>query len=138
MADLDRKRGGQRERRQVPAKLAKVAERSVRRADGALAAGVDRAQLARGLRFINAKCDSMAAKARALVDDFLDVGRFVLKEFFGDDPRLARDKSPRTPTYDALASHPDLRMSPQNLWKATTLACLERAPGGAAIRELTP
>ena len=89
--------------------------------------------------FINDHTNRMA-------DSPLEIGRYLLRTFFNDDPGLALNHSPsKTLSLHDLADHPDISLSYQSLQRFTRLASLEKkyfdgegtaSPSGSTLIQL--
>ncbi len=70
--------------------------------------------------FINGRMDSVSGS-------IIEIGQYLIKNFFGDDPARARDRgSRRGRSLRKLAEHPDISLSYSALCRAVAVAVQER------------
>lgn len=70
--------------------------------------------------FINARLDQATVS-------FVEIGEFLLKHFFGNDPAKASDRGPRKGvSLRKLAEHPDVTLTYSSLSRAVAVAVQER------------
>jgi hypothetical protein len=115
------------------------------RSRGASSAGTaerpaDEQRIRRAIVFINRHARAIREQARGIHGDLLAIGKYLLKEFFGDDPRQVRDRSKlKTNSFRDFAGRREVEMSYTSLWRAVQLAVDERQPGGSGVpAELSP
>jgi hypothetical protein len=86
----------------------------------------------RAVAFIN-------ERAKAIATEMIAIGRYLLKEFFDDDPREVSRRSPsKMNSVRDLAARKDLLLGYTTLWRSVKLAVQERRFGiVATLQQLT-
>lgn len=90
----------------------------------------EREKIERAVQWINDHIERVCLKGT------LDIGNYVLKEFFNDDPEEASSTNPRKEhSFLKLQKHPQLRMSRTKLQNAVGIAILKRNAGELDIED---
>jgi hypothetical protein len=79
-------------------------------------------------------------RARVIAAEMITIGEYLLREFFGNDPRAVASKDPRKMgSFRDLAAREDCVLSYWTLWRAVNLAIQERKLGTvASMQQLSP
>ena len=100
---------------------------------------VKRAQLpVEDVKFLNEAVDFINKQVNRAADSSLEIGRFLLRHFFDDDPEKVHNRSRnKAISLRMLADQPDIALSLSSLFNAVELAIFEKEVSVQSIEQIT-